>query len=320
MAPPPGRCAWPTKEIPAIASDSAWLVGMGCELHRVGAAPAASGAPHLLLDPVAGAWEKRPGERVAHAGVASSDDAIFMVGGMVVFGGDTLRVRAYELKKSAWRDLPPLPHQALPNPDATGLEGVAALAHDGRLYAFGGRWVGHTLRPRWDGALDVESGQAQRAWVLDGDKWRELPALPRPSSFASAVWFEDRIWLVGGGEDRFTSPVEDVVSFDPVSESWRTESPLARPTAGGVVVHHGRIYAFSSFVMDAGGPQIYDPEARVWRSTAAREKRLPSRLQEGVAVVDDRIVVLESDSHAQESRLFEYIPTEDRWLVLGAQR
>src|SRR5690606_465417 len=133
------------------------------------------------------------------------------------------QVVAFDPASESWRDLPSLPSSAVPHPEATGLEGVALFFREGRLYALGGRWSTRVLRDRGDGTLDVSVGQSVGAHVheLGTAGWRELPAIPKPTAFASAVWLDGRIWLVGGADDPRLSPVKDVFSFDLATESWR---------------------------------------------------------------------------------------------------
>jgi hypothetical protein len=312
-----GRCGWPASEVAPIESaDSGWLAVLGCSLHRVGAGSASEQPAHLRLDLARGTWEELGWMPRGHVGLSSSD-RLFAVGGTVELARDTLEVMAFDETRDEWIERPALPPEALPDPEATGLHGVAVLARGDALYAFGGRWTGHVLHDRGDATLDIRVGTTDGAWAFDDARgWRALPRMPRPIAFASAVWLADRIWLIGGGDERSISPSTHVVSFDPATEVWREEPSLARPSAGGAVVHEGRIYAFPSALFDQHGPQIFDPEIRAWRQTARRDVGATGSFAGGAVLVDGHIIVRMSD--AQTERLFEYLPAPDRWVVLGS--
>ena len=47
--------------------------------------------------------------------------------------------------------------------------------------------------------------------------------MPTARSKPKLVWFEERLWAIGGSN---SSPLQNVESYDPISNSWKTESGL----------------------------------------------------------------------------------------------
>lgn len=314
---PAGACDWSRAgrwESPG--DDSGQLIAVGCSLFVVGVAPLRAGPFLRRLDLDVGTWRavRFRGARRQFLGLATDGERLVVAGGMTGMLRSTLEVAAYEVASDSWRSLPSLPRSAVPHPEATGLEGVALSLHEGRLYAFGGRWTTSVPRDRGDGTLDVSVGRATGAYVLElelgSEGWRALPPIPKPTAFTSAVWLDGQIWLVGGADDPLTSPVSEVFSFDPATEAWRSEPSMPRPSAGGAVVVDGRIHAFSSYVFDRGGPQIFDPKVGAWSTTRRLDRDQVGRLRGGPALVEGRIVI------RAQGRLVEYRPATDTWHPL----
>jgi hypothetical protein len=109
--------------------------------------------------------------------------------------------------------------------------------------------------------------------------------MPTARSGVKLVWFENRIWAIAGYGTPANSTVE---SYDPQTDTWRTEKQLPRPRNWPVAwVSHGRIYV--------GGLQYgshidyYDPAKDSWIA----EGNLPEN--KGVAdavVLNDKVYVI----------------------------
>ena len=166
-----------------------------------GRAAATPGASHFndyadstrsdVLDPVTGRWT-----RIADAPSARNSAAAAVIAGKVyVVGGrqalkqpdGSLRqvnvptLEVYDPATNSWKVKASMPQ-------AQG--GLAAAAHAGRLYAFGGeQWV-PDQKVFGDG------------WVYEPetDKWSALPPLPTPRHGLGAATVGNQIYLVGGGE------------------------------------------------------------------------------------------------------------------------
>lgn len=283
------------------------VAALGCHLYRVGRSVS-------RFDVVTGQWEAvaSRGGGGFHPGVASDGERLYAIGGGNTPFRGTLTVESYDPATDRWTPLPSLPSEASPE---GGLMGVVAFFHDGHLYAFGGEWRG--------GSLHAPRGAISRsAFVLDLERrrWNPLPPMPEPMAYGHAVWFQERIWLVGGSDEGGTNrPNARVLSYEPTTQQWRTERRLRRSGNAGAVVHGGRIYAFSSIEIGRSGrlgPQVYDPSTREWSLTGERDITQMGRFVDGAVLVHDSIIVLSTDMRARAHRVFHYQPDSDLWTRL----
>ena len=143
------------------------------------------------LDTRSGRWERiadAPSARNS-AAAAVIDDKIYVVGGRQMAKQADGRQRpvnvatleVYDPATQRWETRAPMPQ-------AQG--GLAAAAHGGKLYAFGGEQFVPSSKVFPD------------AWVYDPktDRWSALPAMPTPRHGHGAAVVGNRIYLMGGGE------------------------------------------------------------------------------------------------------------------------
>ncbi|TXF97161.1 Kelch repeat-containing protein [Massilia arenae] len=143
------------------------------------------------LDAGTGRWSPiadAPSARNSAAG-AVIDNKIYVVGGRQMVAQADGRSRpvnvatleVYDPASDRWETRAPMPL-------AQG--GLAAAAHDGKLYVFGGEQFVPQAR------VFAES------WVYDPalDRWSALPAMPTPRHGHGAAVVGKRIFLMGGGE------------------------------------------------------------------------------------------------------------------------
>lgn len=165
-----------------------------------GRVPAFPGASHFndhqdtvlaeVLDTRAGRWSRLPDAPTARNSAAAAviDGRIYVVGGRSAQAqpDGTLRqvnlatLEVFDPARNTWTTRQPMPQ-------ARG--GLAAAAHKGRLYVFGGeQWV-----PDQQVFAD--------AWVYDPatDRWQALRPMPTARHGLGAATLGDRIHLVGGG-------------------------------------------------------------------------------------------------------------------------
>ncbi len=206
-------------------------------------------------------------EPLHHSGAATVGDAIYVIGGYRTLAFDpTSRVYRYDTTIDQWTrvaDLPsargalgaaaidgklyavggiPTPRELLmydPSTDAwtrlasmpTGREHLAVTALDGKLYVAGGRLAGNSNAfERYDPAANT---------------WTSLPSLPTARSGIAAAVLNGRIYVFGGeGNPRTATGVfEENESYDPISNSWRSEEPMRVPRHGiGAATVDGRIH------------------------------------------------------------------------------
>ena len=136
-------------------------------------------------------WERIPDAPSARNSAAAAviGDKIYVVGGRQMVKQADGRQRpvnlatleVYDTATRRWETRAPMPQ-------AQG--GLAAAAHDGKLYAFGGEQF-------------VPSSKVfGEAWVYDPgtDRWSALPPMPTPRHGHGAAAVGNRIFLMGGGE------------------------------------------------------------------------------------------------------------------------
>ena len=75
------------------------------------------------------------------------------------------------------------------------------------------------------------------------------------------VYFANRIWLLGGNVD---SPADEVISYDPVNDTWRNEPKL------NIATYWSMCWVAKDMIFLAGGSyqpdeiQVYSPRTRKW--------------------------------------------------------
>ncbi|MDY0977015.1 kelch repeat-containing protein [Massilia sp. CFBP9012] len=143
------------------------------------------------LDPRTGRWSRiadAPSARNSAAG-AVIDNKIYVVGGrqMVAHADGRSRpvnvatLEVYDPASDRWETRASMPL-------AQG--GLAAAAHDGKLYVFGGE------------QFVPQAKVFAESWVYDpaSDRWSAMPAMPTPRHGHGAAVAGKRIFLMGGGE------------------------------------------------------------------------------------------------------------------------
>jgi N-acetylneuraminic acid mutarotase len=158
-----------------------------------------------------------PSARGAHASVAI-DGKIYVVGGAQT----PHELLVFDPQSGTWSALASMP---------TGREHLAAVAFEGKLYVGGGRLRGNSAAfERYDPATNT---------------WTSLPPLPTARSGIAAAVLDGRIHVFGG-EDNPATPTgvfEQNESYDPVTNSWRTDEPMRLPRHGiGAATIDGRVH------------------------------------------------------------------------------
>lgn len=158
------------------------------------------------LDIRSGRWERIPDAPTARNSAAAAviDDRIYVVGGRQMLEQADGRRRpvnlatleVYDPATKRWEVKAPMPQ-------AQG--GLAAVAYDGKLIAFGGEQF-------------VPSAKVfAQAWLYEpkADRWSPLPDMPMPRHGHGAVVVGKRVYAIGGGEKVGVgaSPVLQVLEF-----------------------------------------------------------------------------------------------------------
>ncbi len=150
---------------------------------------------HFVLDTASGAWERAAPALVKRNSAAGAllGDAVHVVGGRQVGGGNLTDHEVYDRREDRWRTAAPMPQ---------GQGGLAAAVAGGRLYAFGGEF------------FDNDGGVYAEAWSYDPqtDGWTAIEDMPTPRHGLGAVTLDGDIYVIGGakgvGGDRTSTVVE----------------------------------------------------------------------------------------------------------------
>lgn len=206
-------------------------------------------------------------EPVHHAAAATVGDSIYVIGGYRTIGFEpTDRVYRYDTTLDQWTRVSDLP---------TPRGALAAAAIDGKVYAVGGaqtpsellvydpttnRWTSlaqmptgreHLAAAALDGKLYVAGGRlpsnrsAFERYDPATNVWTILPRLPTARSGLAAAALNGRIYVFGGegNGQSATGVFRENESYDPATNSWRTEEPMPVPRHGiGAAEVDGRIH------------------------------------------------------------------------------
>jgi len=156
--------------------------------------------------------------------------------------------------------------------EGPALQGLAMVAHGGKLYRVGG----FTAKNDEGKPNDLESQSSVACFDPAVGKWSDLPALPEARSSHDAAVLGDTLyviggWKLGGGEGDTQRGWHDTAwSLDLTSKKpeWKA---LAKPPferrALAVAAYDGKLYAIGGMQKE-GGPttksSIFDPETNAW--------------------------------------------------------
>lgn len=201
----------------------------------------------------------------------TSFGAAIVDGGLYVYGGHTGSAHSYsqeeqshtlsrlDLQTREWESVAQGPH----------LQGLALVAHDGKLYRIGG----FTAKNAEGEDHDLWS-QASVACFDPADKsWAELPPLPEPRSSHDAAVVGDTIYVAGGwsmqgdAENQWHATAwkmdlnQQPLRWEPVP------SPPFQRRALSLAAHQGKLYAIGGMQQE-GGPtrrvDVFDPATGEW--------------------------------------------------------
>lgn len=173
--------------------------------------------------PVASWTTKRPlpVERFEGFAVERGGSVLF-VGGITGVLGDirtanpSTRVDVYDPARDAWSDGPSLP-MAAPK------HHLAVAQRESSVYVLGG----------FDGIIGKTANEPfipiGRAFVLEGDAWRELASPPRARGGATAQSIGGKIYVAGGAPNEGEAPFAELDVYDIASDAWSVGPPM--PTA-----------------------------------------------------------------------------------------
>jgi hypothetical protein len=184
-----------------------------------------------LMPPTVRATELPPlPQTVTSFGAAVTGDALYL------YGGHTGRAHHYYHEGQAdtlWRlDLKqPNAWEALN--EGPGLQGLAMVAHGGKLYRIGG----FTARNPEDQDADLWSQAAVACYDPAVGRWQDLTPLPEPRSSFDAAVLDDKVYVIGGwriagGRDATWHKTAWTMDLSADSPSWQALPEPCSPERG----------------------------------------------------------------------------------------
>ena len=202
---------------------------------------------------------------VTSFGAAVVDNALYMYGGHT--GGahsyskqeQSNQLTRLDLKTGNWKTIVNGPH----------LQGLALVAHGGKLYRIGG----FTAMNAEGEEHDLQSQKSVACFDPATKTWNELPPLPEPRSSHDAAVVGDSLFVVGGwamtggGDSKWH---DTALKLDLTEQplQWQTiSSPPFKRRALATAAHDSRLFVVGG-MQDEGGPttavSIYDPAKDQW--------------------------------------------------------
>ena len=151
-------------------------------------------------DPETNSWEAIAPMSVVRAGVAAS----VLNGKLYAAGGSSLSgVEVFDPSTGNWSTGP-----ALPSEVRSGI----AITIGAKTYLIGG--------------INASNQKINQVLCFDPstNQWSAKANMQTARSGHKLVWFENRIWAIGGGVDG--NALRKVESYDPISDSWQNEAIL----------------------------------------------------------------------------------------------
>ena len=253
-------------------------------------------------------------QTVTSFGAAIAGDSLYL------YGGHSGRAHEYYAEaqgKTLWRLDLSRPEAWESLGDGPGLQGLAMVAHDGKLYRIGG----FTAKNSDGEKEDLWSQAGVASFDPATDEWKELPPLPEPRSSFDAAVLGDKIYVVGGWTMRGdtdaqwlqTAHVLDL-GQEPLAWDSLPPAPFER-RALSVAAHDGKIYVLGG-MQRVGGPttrvDIFDPETRAWSRGPGLQGGAMDGFGSSAFAVGNQLFVTTYSGSIQ--RLDE---DADSWQVLG---
>ncbi len=215
----------------------------------------------------------------------TSFGAACLEGSLYIYGGHHGQAHQYsradqsdELLRLDWKKASKW-HVAATGPR---LQGLALVAHGGKLYRLGG----FSARNKEDEEQDLCSVSDFAEFDPETGDWKELPPMPTPRSSFDAVVLEDRLYAVGGWalqgeEETVWQDGAHVVDLSRTPLEWKSVSnPPFRRRALSVGSFNGNVYVIGGMQPDgkvSTETAVFHPQADTW----TKGPRLPGEDMEG---------------------------------------
>jgi len=236
------------------------------------------------------------------AGGTAIGDKLYVVGGKTASGAQST-MYIYNSVSNSWTTGPNLPGVAIENP--------ATVAHNGKLYVFGG-------------STGPSGGAVANAAVYNPatGAWSTLPSMPQPRGGGTAQVLGGLIY-VAGGMDVAGASQPNLQIFNPVSNAWSTGPSMSTPRDNpGSAALGGRLYVFGGRFRGTDGTletvEMFDPATNSWTGRAP----MPTgRRTMVVGTLGGRAQVMggeETPTNGSYAANEEYDPLTNSWRSLEA--
>lgn len=219
-------------------------------------------------------------EAITSFGAAVSD------GWLYVYGGNTGKTHQYssELQSNRFRRLnlsQPGSWEDLPG--EAKLQGLALVAHGGKLYRIGG----FTAKNATGEKKDLWSMADVARFDPATKTWEKLPSLPAPRSSHDAVVLDNQIYVAGGWAMQGANGKSEwhktalVLDLTQPTLAWQElPEPPFRRRALSLATQNGKVFAIGGMLEEGGTTtevDVYDPATKTW----AAGPDLPGKPMEG---------------------------------------
>jgi N-acetylneuraminic acid mutarotase len=261
-----GTPKWNWEEMAPLSTASSAFDGvevLGGKIYFVGGLDGSAYRNAARYDHVTNSWEILPSMTEGGVAVASSvlNGKIYAIGG--------LSVEVFDPSENTWNTGVKLPSDSLLG---------AAITVDEKIYYIGGFVMSNVQTLNQVLCFDISTNQ-----------WSAKANMPTARYGHKLVWFENRIWAIGGYND--AGSLSKVESYDLSSNSWKDEASLTSARFGSTAwIANNRIYV-------AGGTgskslniiESYNPTTKLWSNIGS----LPEAKSFADAVVlNDQVYVI----------------------------
>lgn len=210
----------------------------------------------------------------------------------------------------AWEELPAGPK----------LQGLALVAHGGKVYRVGG------MQPQNARAEKTDTKSQATCAVFDPatGMWADLEPLPDPRSSHDAAVVDDTLYVFGGwrlnGKDGKSEWHAHGWALDLASPdaTWRKVDQPFQRRALSAAAHGGKVYVIGGLNHKAETELtviVYDPQADTWEEGPPLPGEKTNGFTPASAVAGGRLFVTPADGH-----VYQLADRGDRWAEVGQLR
>jgi len=215
-------------------------------------------------DPTTDTWETLTSMSTARHGVASAT----LNGKIYALGGEGLSsVEIFDTSTESWSFGVALPSE---------VNHGTAIAVGGKIYSIGGR--------------NASDQSINQVFCFDPflNQWQAKANMLTMRSGHKLVWFENRIWAIGGNDG--SDAINKVESYDPNTDTWRAEATLKTARNWPVAwVANGNIFIVGSYDPYRSSIEVYNQMPSLWNLSGS----FPVNIGVADAVVlNDKVYVI----------------------------